>query len=63
MVVMKAKKLINVNDLVRFRGREGIVREKKLINVPLPMSNYNLYRIEFEDSNIEWINELYLVRV
>jgi hypothetical protein len=62
MVVMKVKQKISVGDYVRFRGQLGIVKEKKLINVPLPMSNYNLFRVEFEDTNREWINEMYLVK-
>ena len=62
MVLMKAKKFIEVGDYVRFRGQLGIVKEKKLINVPEPMANYNLFKVEFEDTNVEWINEMYLVK-
>ena len=63
-------------DLVRFRGRNGIVREVKLIT--LPWNKYYLCRVEFEleydvfdvlskdfsglVNDTEWINERYLVK-
>ena len=67
MVVMKAK-TFKVDDFVSFRGSLGIVREVKVVRVPEPMNDYNLFKVEFEDEpgsndkRFEWINGLYLVK-
>lgn len=52
----------NDGDWVRFRGNLGMVTDIKEITVPLPMKNYLLYKVEFDEQPSEWINEMYLVK-
>jgi len=64
MVVIRTDRVFKFDKdmFVRFRGSLGVILDKKLIVVPSPMLNYNLYLVEFEDTNREWINEMYLVK-
>ena len=52
---------MEINDLVRFRERIGVITEVKVIN--LSWTSYTLCKVEFEHSLSEWINKMYLVKL
>jgi hypothetical protein len=55
--------MIKINDTVKYNSSIGKVIEKKLIETPSFLSNFTLYRVEFEERNKEWINGMYLTKI
>ena len=63
MVVKYFKGKFQLNSLVRYNGREGVVRNARLVSTNGLFDDYVIYYVEFEDLPAEWINERYLVKV
>jgi hypothetical protein len=55
--------MLKINDEVTYKGILGKIRDIKIVRTPKFLNDITLFKVEFEEGDKEWINEIYLTKV